>query len=124
MILITDRIAATIATKERIRAPRQVLLAEGNGVSEHFDPDSSGRDFQSIGVASSLGFGIALSLALLVGGGVWLDTRFDTTPVWTLIGLVLGMVAAGYQLYELVLVSRKDKQNGPLGRKLTSRRSK
>ncbi|MCO5214644.1 MAG: AtpZ/AtpI family protein [Thermomicrobiales bacterium] len=91
-------------------------------MSEQFDPETSERDLHSIGVASTLGFGIALSLAILAGGGVWLDTRFDTAPLWSLIGLLLGMIAAGYQLYELVLVSRRDKPNGPLGRKISSRR--
>lgn len=85
--------------------------------------DDSGQDLQSIGLASTLGFGIAVSLAVLVGGGVWLDTKMDSAPLWSLVGLVLGLIAAGYQLYELVLASRKDRENGPLGRKLSSRRN-
>ncbi|MCA9834864.1 MAG: AtpZ/AtpI family protein [Thermomicrobiales bacterium] len=91
-------------------------------MSEQSGPEIPERDLNSIGVATTLGFGIALSLALLVGGGVWLDTRFDTAPLWTLVGLVLGMISAGYQLWELVLASRKDRENGPLGRKISSRR--
>lgn len=96
----------------------------GKGLSTDFDSDHSERDLQSIGVAVTLGFGTAVSLAALAGGGVWLDTKFDTAPLWSLIGLFLGLIAAGYQLYELALASQNNRENGPLGRKLNSRRSK
>lgn len=100
-------------------------VARGAGIlSNDSSSDDSGRDYQSMGLAGTLGFGIAISLAALVGGGVWLDTRLDSAPLWSLVGLVLGLIAAGYQLYELVLASRKDKPNGPLGQKLANRRSK
>lgn len=97
---------------------------KGRGLSTDFDSDNSERDLQSIGVAVTLGFGTAVSLALLAGAGVWLDTRFDTAPLWSLIGLFLGLIAAGYQLYELALASQKDRENGPLGRKLSGRAHK
>lgn len=79
------------------------------------------RDLQKIATASTLGFGVALSLAVMVGGGVWLDRRLDMAPVFTLIGLVLGLVSAGYQLYELALLNRPDRANGPVGRALQRR---
>ena len=97
---------------------------KGRGLSTDTDSDHSERDLQSIGVAVTLGFGTAVSLALLAGGGVWLDTRLDTAPIFSLIGVFLGIVAAGYQLYELALVSQKNRENGPLGRKLTARKRK
>lgn len=82
------------------------------------------RDLQKIATASTLGFGIALSLAVMVGGGVWLDRRLDMAPVFTLIGLALGLVSAGYQLYELALLNRTDRGNGPVGRALERRFSR
>lgn len=100
------------------------MLPEGQDVKNDSGTEESGRNYESIGLASTLGFGIAVSLALLVGGGVWLDSRFDSAPLWSLIGLVLGLISAGYQLYELVLASRKDTPNGPLVQKLTSRKTK
>lgn len=88
-------------------------------------PDlQSNRDLKRIGTATTLGFGVALSLALMVGGGVWLDGRLDTAPVFTLIGLALGLVSAGYQLYELALLGQKDRENGPMGRALERRFSR
>lgn len=79
------------------------------------------RDLRRIAMATTLGFGTAMSLALLVAGGVWLDQRLDTAPVFTLVGLALGLIAAGYQLYELALIGRNDRDNGPIGQALERR---
>lgn len=88
-------------------------------------PDlQSNRDLRRIGAATTLGFGVAFSLALMVGGGVWLDSRFNTAPVFTLIGLALGLISAGYQLYELALLGQKDRDSGPMGRTLERRFSR
>ena len=40
------------------------------------------------------GWTIALSIAGGTGGGYWLDGRFDTSPVLTLVGLAVGIVFA------------------------------
>lgn len=82
------------------------------------------RDLQKIATATTLGFGVAISLAVMVGGGVWLDGRLDMAPVFTLIGLALGLLSAGYQLYELALLNRQDRDNGPVGRVLERRFSR
>lgn len=85
------------------------------------DPDPGmmpEKDLRSIGVAMTMGFGIAISLAVFVFGGVWLDEQFGSAPWWTMAGLAVGLISAGYQLWELVLASRPDRENGPLGRRL------
>lgn len=82
------------------------------------------RDTRRIAMATTLGFGTALSLALMVAGGIWLDQKLDMTPVFTLIGLALGLFTAGYQLYELALLGQKDRENGPMGRALERRFSR
>lgn len=76
---------------------------------------------KAIGVASGLGCSIVVSLLLFIGIGVFVDQRFDVAPVFTLIGVAIGLVAAGYQLYELTLIGRKDRPNGPVGRALERR---
>lgn len=63
------------------------------------------RDWQAIGAASSLGCSVVAGLLLCVGGGILLDRWLDTIPVFTLIGVALGIIAAGYSLYELMLLS-------------------
>ncbi|MDP9469814.1 MAG: AtpZ/AtpI family protein [Chloroflexota bacterium] len=72
----------------------------------------------AVGVASGLGCSIVVTMILLIGGGVALDQWVGTTPWFTLLGVALGLVAAGYQLYELTLVGRKDRGAGPVGRQI------
>lgn len=97
--------------------------SQGIAMSDNKLPGFHGRerDMRAIGTAASLGFSLVTSLVVLIGGGVWLDSWRDTAPVFTLIGVALGLIAAGYQLYELALLGRPDRENGPLGRALERR---
>ncbi len=70
------------------------------------------------GVASGLGCAVVVSLIVLIGGGILIDRAAGTSPVFTLIGVALGLIAAGYQLWELTQVGRGDRPAGPLGRQL------
>lgn len=45
-----------------------------------------------------------VSLLLCIGGGIVLDRWLDTSPLFTLIGMALGLIAAGYTLYELAVL--------------------
>jgi len=47
-----------------------------------------------LGRLMGVGWAVALSIAGGTGGGFWLDSRFDTAPVLTLVGLALGIVVA------------------------------
>lgn len=79
------------------------------------------RDWQAIGAASGLGFTIVGSLLLCVGGGILLDNWLGTMPIFTLIGVALGLGAAGYALYELAVLS--DPNRGRVRLKKTDTRS-
>jgi ATP synthase protein I len=85
-------------------------------VSQGLDPKDF-KDFSAIG----LGWSIVASLVVCIVGGVLLDQVLDTTPLLTLIGVALGLASAGYLLYELTLIGRKDRKSGPLGRRLEAR---
>ena len=50
-----------------------------------------------------IGWYVALCIALGAGGGVWLDRRFDLSPVLTLVGLFLGLGLAFYGGYLMLL---------------------
>ncbi|MDW8058506.1 MAG: AtpZ/AtpI family protein [Thermomicrobium sp.] len=65
----------------------------------------STRDWQSIGVALSLGLSVVSSLVLCIGGGVLLDRWLGTAPIFSLLGVVLGLGTAGYSLYQLAVVA-------------------
>lgn len=72
----------------------------------------------AVGIAAGLGCSIVVTLIVTIGGGVLLDRRFGTTVVFTLIGLALGLAAAGYQLWELAQIGGRSHRAGPLGRRL------
>lgn len=69
----------------------------------------------------SLGFSMVATLVVMIGGGLLLDRWLGTAPVLTLIGVALGLIGAGYQLYELALLAQPDRENGPLGRAMERR---
>jgi hypothetical protein len=92
-------------------------------VSDRFGPDDI-KEFGALGPAQGLGCSIVASLLVFILGGIFLDQYLDTTPLLTLIGVAVGLVAAGYQLYELTLINRKDRQAGPLGRTFEGRLSR
>ena len=81
-------------------------------------PTPEQQDLRAIGVATGLGCSIVAALVLCIGGGVWLDRRFGTMPVLTLLGVALGMAAAAYQLWELAKLGSKTGQAGPLSRQI------
>lgn len=86
------------------------------------DEDHERREqVSTIGVATGFAWSIVVTLLVLIGGGIFLDTQFGTKPLLTLIGIALALVAAGYQLYELTLLGRKDREAGPIGRRLERR---
>lgn len=85
-------------------------------MSQGFDPEDI-KEYSALG----LGWSLVGSLVVCILGGVFLDQLFDTTPVLTLIGIVLGLVSAGYLLYELTLINRKDREAGPVARRLSPR---
>ena len=80
--------------------------------------DEERRQLGAAGTAVGLGCSIVTSIILFIGGGVVLDEWVDTAPVFTLIGVALGLAAAGYQLYELALVGRSDRGPGPVTRQI------
>jgi ATP synthase protein I len=74
-----------------------------------------------VGLAASLGFSIVATLVVCIAAGLLLDGWLDTSPWLTLTGVALGLIGAGYQLWELVLISDNSRANGPLGRTMAQR---
>ena len=74
-----------------------------------------GRDTEAIGwrrvdrntirvlaIASQLGFSLAVPLVVFIVGGIFLDKKVGTSPLFLLIGIVFGFIGAGYGLYDTV----------------------
>ena len=56
-------------------------------------------DFRLLGVGFFIGFCILGGVL----GGVWLDGRFGAGPVFTLVGLLLGLVLASGGVYRMLI---------------------
>lgn len=52
-----------------------------------------------------IGWYIAISIGLGLGGGLWIDGIIGTSPAFTLIGLALGLVIALYGAYRMVIAA-------------------
>ena len=50
--------------------------------------------FQALAVASQFGITLAVSVVLGFFAGQWLDDHLNTSPLFTLIGVLLGLVAS------------------------------
>jgi len=53
------------------------------------------------GVAFDLGLRLGISVILGVGGGLLVDSWLRTSPIFTLIGMVLGIGAAMYTIWDV-----------------------
>jgi F0F1-type ATP synthase assembly protein I len=60
-----------------------------------------------IGLSMQFGFTIVGSFAVFMGGGIWLDSRLGTKPIFLLIGMALSFIAIGYSLYEIATIGYK-----------------
>ncbi|MBM3926306.1 MAG: AtpZ/AtpI family protein [SAR202 cluster bacterium] len=67
---------------------------------------------------AGLGWYVAFCIVLGVGGGVWLDKKAGTTPLFILLGTVLGVVVAFYGIYKLVasLMADSDRSGNNAGK--------
>jgi F0F1-type ATP synthase assembly protein I len=60
------------------------------------------------------GIGFYIVACILVGtfAGLWLDGKLDKKPLFILLGLVLGLGAAGFGVYQMIRPLMTDKQDG------------
>ncbi len=62
-----------------------------------------------------IGVGWWVALWVIAGamGGLWLDGRFDTSPILAIIGILLGVAIAGYGVYRMLIPAmERDKDKG------------
>ena len=52
-----------------------------------------------------IGIGWYIATCIVIGtlAGLWLDGQTDTRPVFTLLGIALGLITAGYGGYRLLM---------------------
>jgi high-affinity Fe2+/Pb2+ permease len=79
-------------------------------------PGNEVARYGAAGVAAGLGCSIVVTVVLFIGGGLLVDQWRDSAPVFTLVGVGIALMAAGYQLWELAHIGRTDARSGPLTR--------
>ncbi len=62
-----------------------------------------------LAMAMQVGISTALSTTLFILGGVWVDRHYGTTPIFILVGAVLGLVCALYIVWQIVQPLQKMK---------------
>jgi F0F1-type ATP synthase assembly protein I len=60
-----------------------------------------------------IGVGFYISACIVGGvlGGLWMDGRFNTQPIFLLAGLVLGLVAAFWGVYQMIKPMMNDNKS-------------
>lgn len=62
-----------------------------------------GRAYRSVGAYLALGIQFVATILLCVFAGHWADGKFDSAPLLTLIGGLLGIAAGFYHFFRAVL---------------------
>ncbi len=65
------------------------------------DEGPKGPPAANWGIAFDLGLRLGISVVLGVGGGLLVDSWLKTSPIFTLIGMVLGIAAAMYTIWDV-----------------------
>ncbi len=81
------------------------MSAGGTGRDDHRPTGTEGarldrERFVTLGKGLQVSGAIFGALLLFLGGGIWLDRRLDTAPLFLLIGLVLTFLSVGYEFYD------------------------
>jgi ATP synthase protein I len=66
-------------------------------------PPDNRKLFSSMGLVTGLGFSAVGSLLVGILGGLFLDRMVHTTPLFLIIGILLGIAAAALGVYRLVI---------------------
>ena len=66
-------------------------------------PDNAVGSMAEIGPYASLGVQFAVTILLFLAVGWWLDGQLGTTPLFLLLGTLLGAVGGFYKLYRTLM---------------------
>jgi ATP synthase protein I len=77
------------------------VMGPERGVGDDDAPGPDAKASSSIGIAFDLGVRLGISVILGLGGGLLLDAWLNTSPIFTLVGMVLGIGAAMYTIWDV-----------------------
>ena len=81
------------------------MNADPNGVGDR-EPRARGPS-PGVGLALDIGIRLALSVVLGLGAGVLGDGWLHTSPALTLVGMLLGIAAAMYTIWDVAQQGRR-----------------
>ncbi len=58
-----------------------------------------------------VGWYVGSCIVLGVLGGLWLDNKFGTRPLFVIVGLILGVFVAFYGVYRMIVPNINKRQN-------------
>lgn len=64
--------------------------------------DDLGQIMKALGLLTYIGILMVVSIGIGYFLGAWLDSRFNTEPVISIIGLIIGVGAGFYSVYQVV----------------------
>ena len=76
-------------------------MAKPEPGSDRDTPSGGGATPGNLGIAFDLGIRLGISVILGLGGGLLLDGWLRTSPIFTLVGMVLGIAAAMYTIWDV-----------------------
>ena len=74
---------------------------EGDAERDGREERASQKRTANMGIAFDLGIRLGVSVILGLGGGLLLDSWLQTSPIVTLVGMVLGIGAAMYTIWDV-----------------------
>jgi len=58
---------------------------------------------KNLGLITQVGLLMAIPIFLCVFGGIWLDERFGTSPLFLIIFIILGVLSAFRNMYKIIM---------------------
>jgi F0F1-type ATP synthase assembly protein I len=71
---------------------------------------NSFKTFYAISWAWQLGFLIAVPLGCFLALGFWIDKIFNTAPFFLILGIIVGLVTAVYEVYHSLIPLIREKK--------------
>src|SRR5436305_9391389 len=99
------------------KEPENVL----NSATQAEEERAKRNRLRLIGLSLQLGSTIVGALVIFLLGGIWLDRRLGTKPIFLLVGMVLAFIAIGYNLYELATIGTSPRKPGATSSQTTSK---
>ncbi len=87
-----------------VQIKKTITFVDKDGGTSRKEIDATERPKQDLSALKFMNVGFYLAVPILLGlfGGIWVDKMLKTKPIFTLIFISLGVIAAFYNLYKLI----------------------